>query len=81
MSRPLMHHVDELTTGEAAGYCGVSPQTIIAWCDMGRLRFTRLERGPRRIPKWEIAELLRRNGIPVPPELATAKPPRDLQPA
>jgi excisionase family DNA binding protein len=75
MSRPLKHYHNELTTGEAATYCGVSAQTIINWCEMGRLRWSRIDGGPRRIPRWEIAELLRRNNMPVPPELADAKPP------
>lgn len=78
MSRPLKKYNDDLTTGEAAGYCGVSAQTIINWCDLGRLRWARIDGGPRRIPRWEIAELLRRNNLPVPPELANAKPPAAL---
>jgi excisionase family DNA binding protein len=81
MSRPLKHYHDELTTGEAAFYCGVSAQTIINWCEMKRLRSSRIDGGPRRIPRWEVAELLRRNKMAVPPELADAKAPGTLQAA
>lgn len=59
----------DLSTGEAARHCGVSPQTIINWCEMGRLKSSRIDSGPRRIPKSEIRELLLRNNLPIPQDL------------
>lgn len=73
MTRQVKHFHDDLSTGQAAGYFGVHAQTIINWCDIGRLKWTRIDGGPRRIPRKEVAEVLRRNNLPVPPELETAQ--------
>lgn len=69
MTRPLKHFHEDLSTGEAATYFGVHSQTIINWCDMGRLNWTRVEKGPRRIPAKEVVEVLKRNKMAVPEEL------------
>lgn len=69
MARYVNHLHDDLSTGEAAYYFGVHSQTVINWCEMGRLKWRRIDGGPRRIPRREVAEVLRRNNLPVPPEL------------
>lgn len=74
MSRQVKHFHDDLSTGEAAGYFGVHAQTIINWCDIGRLKWSRIDGGPRRIPRSEVAEVLRRNKMPIPPELTEGSP-------
>ena len=69
MKRSQKHFHEDLSTGEAARFCKVHPQTIINWCDIGRLKWSRFEDGPRRIPRQEIVELLRRNRMEIPAEL------------
>lgn len=70
MTRRFASLGNDLTTGEAGIFCGVTPQTIINWCGMGRLTWTRIGRGPRRIPKSEVRLLLEKNNMPVPDGLA-----------
>lgn len=60
---------DDLTTGQVGLICGVSPQTVINWCILGRLTWKRIGRGPRRIPKSEVRLLLEKNNMPVPEAL------------
>lgn len=62
------HHVD-LSVGEAAKFLGVHTQTIRNWSDMGRIKCSRIEDGPRRIPPAEVVEVLRRNNMPIHPDL------------
>ncbi len=69
MTRHVKHIHEDLSTGEAADYFGVHPQTVINWCDLGRLKWSRFEDGPRRIPPMEVVEVLRRNKMSVPTEL------------
>lgn len=64
--RKRKHYHEDLSTGEAAEACKVNPQTIINWCELGRLSCTRIDGGPRRIPRSEVTELLRRNSMEVP---------------
>lgn len=64
------HQHQELSTGEAAAACQVNPQTIVNWIQIGRLTCTRIDGGPRRIPRSEVIELLRRNRMQVPDWLA-----------
>lgn len=59
----------DLTTGDVARICGVSPQTVINWCVAGKLQFRKLEGGHHRIPRAEVRALLTRCNIPVPPDL------------
>lgn len=57
---------ERLTTGQVATICDVSAQTVINWLDCGRFTFTRLGRGPRRIPAVEVADFLQKNNHPMP---------------
>lgn len=53
------------TTGEAAEVCKVSQQTIIRCFDSGRLRGFRVPGSKfRRIPREELIQFMRSNGIP-----------------
>lgn len=53
------------TTGEAAGVCKVSQQTIIRCFDAGRLGGFRVPGSKfRRIPREELIKFMRANGIP-----------------
>ena len=53
------------TTGEAAGLCKVSQQTIIRCFDSGRLAGFRVPGSKfRRIPREELMRFMRKNGIP-----------------
>lgn len=53
------------TTGEAAGLCKVSQQTIIRCFDSGRLDGFRVPGSKfRRIPRDELMRFMRKNGIP-----------------
>jgi excisionase family DNA binding protein len=70
--RRFRHFHEELSTGEAADFLGVERQTIVNWCKIGRLTCRRIDGGRRRIPRSEVAEVFRRNKIPVPPELERA---------
>lgn len=69
MTRLVNHTHNDLSVGEAARYFGVHAQTVRNWCDIGRLKWTRIEDGPRRIPPAEVVEVLRRNNMPIPSEL------------
>ena len=53
------------TTGEAAGVCNVSQQTIIRCFDSGRLKGFRIPGSKfRRIPRESLIAFMRENGIP-----------------
>lgn len=53
------------TTGEAAGVCNVSQQTIIRCFDSGRLKGFRIPGSRfRRIPRESLMAFMRENGIP-----------------
>lgn len=54
------------TTGEAAGLCRVSQQTIIRCFDSGKLKGFRVPGSRfRRIPREELLRFMRKNDIPV----------------
>jgi excisionase family DNA binding protein len=69
MTRQVNHTHNDLSVGEAARYFGVHAQTVRNWCDIGRLKWSRIEDGPRRIPPAEVIEVLRRNHMEIPPRL------------
>lgn len=68
------HQHEDLSTGEAAEACKVNPQTIINWIAIGRLSCKRIDGGPRRIPRADVIELLRRNNIAIPDWLGEPQP-------
>ena len=56
------------TTGEAAKICKVSQQTIIRCFDSGQLRGFRVPGSKfRRIPRDQLYEFMKKNGIPTDP--------------
>jgi len=78
-----------LTTGEASRLLGVTAQTVINWMESGRLPFTRVERGRRRVRPADLRALIESAGIPahkLDPELwtrlvdATRKPEASIHP-
>ena len=56
---------------------GVAVASIAKWIDAGQLKAGRTPGGHRRIAKKDLIEFLRRQGLPMPPELAVP-PPRVL---
>jgi len=57
---------DLLTTGEAAGLCGVSQQTIIRCFDSGRIEGFRIPGSRfRRIPRHNLIKFMKENNIPL----------------
>lgn len=71
---PVITEVNDstLSTGEAAGFLGVSRQAVVRSIDRGTFQpLPRLFPGAhRRIPVSEVVEYMNRNKIPVPLELA-----------
>jgi excisionase family DNA binding protein len=59
-----------LTTGEVAGYCGVTLRTVIRWIDKGHLPAYKLPgRGNNRVRLVDFLNFLDRYGMPLPPAL------------
>lgn len=58
-----------LTTYEASQLLGVSLPTVINWIKAGRLSAHRTPGGHRRIDRDALISLIRRHGLPMPPEL------------
>lgn len=53
-----------LTTGQAAAIAGVTPMSVIRWCEAGELRFERTPGGHRRIALTSLRERLLVRGTP-----------------
>ena len=54
------------TTGEVAGICNISQQTVIRCFDSGRLRGFRVPGSKfRRIPREALIQFMKENGIPL----------------
>ena len=51
------------TTTKVADLFMVSSQTVINWSDKGKLKFNRLDDGPRRYSSNDLIEFIRDNGI------------------
>ena len=58
-----------LTTYEVSQLLGVSLPTVINWIKAGRLSAHRTPGGHRRIERDALVSLIRRHGLPMPPEL------------
>lgn len=59
------------TTGAVARLCGVCMKTAGKWIDSGRLKGYRIPGGQdRRVLRSDLLAFLRREGMPLPPELA-----------
>ena len=58
-----------LSTITAARLLGVAAASIANWIDSGKLKAGRTPGGHRRIAREELMDFLRRQGLPVPPEL------------
>jgi CheY-like chemotaxis protein len=63
------------TTSEAARICHVERATIIRWIDVGILKAFKTPTGRNKIICEDLVDLLKKNGMPIPPELKElAKP-------
>ena len=63
-----------LSTTEAARLLGVAVGSVSNWIDAGKLKAGRTPGGHRRIQTTDLLEFVRRQGLPVPPELLRCEP-------
>ncbi len=56
---------DIFTVHTAAGYCQVTPQTIINWIEAGHIKFYRTVGGHRRMKRADLERFMERQGIPI----------------
>lgn len=66
----------DLTSGQAAKYCGVSVRTLLNWINKGFIEAYKLpgERGDHRIQPDALVSFMERSEIPIPQELEEQKP-------
>ena len=56
---------EHYTTGEIAKICGISSQTVVNYCNKGRIKAEQSPiTGYRRISKAALVEFIRKNGLP-----------------
>ncbi|WP_372836107.1 response regulator [Pontibacterium sp.] len=68
-----------LTTGDIAKYCDVNQRTVIRWLDKGVLKGFKLPgRGNNRVKLDDFVSFLKKNGMPIPDELAKEGQPKVL---
>lgn len=65
---------DTLSTSAVARLLGVAVGSVSNWIDQGQLKAGRTPGGHRRIEAGDIVSFLRRQKLPVPPELMPAHP-------
>jgi excisionase family DNA binding protein len=63
-----------LSTSAVARLLGVAPGSVINWIDQGQLKAGRTPGGHRRIARKDLVAFLRRQKLPIPPELGAASP-------
>ncbi len=63
-----------LTTSKVARILGSAVKSVANWIDAGQLPAGRTPGGHRRVDVDDLVAFLRRQNLPVPPELATAQP-------
>jgi len=63
-----------LSTSEAAKLCGVGVRSLAGWIDQGFLKAGKTPGGHRRIDAKDLVDFLRRQGLPIPPQLAPSAP-------
>jgi excisionase family DNA binding protein len=61
---PEMDRAEVLSVNKASQYCKVSPQTIVNWINVGKLKAYRTAGGHRRIVKSDLDEFLERHNMP-----------------
>jgi len=59
-----MDRAEVLSVNKAGRYCKVSPQTIVNWINLGKLKAYRTAGGHRRIVKSDLDEFLERYNMP-----------------
>ncbi len=62
---------DIFTVHKAAGYCQVTPKTIINWIDAGHITYYRTVGGHRRMKRSDLEHFMKQQGIPIPIAEAT----------
>lgn len=66
-----MSDIRVYTTGDVAAFCNVRKMTVARWVDRGELPAHQLPgRGDRRITHEDLLNFMRKNGFPLPSELA-----------
>jgi excisionase family DNA binding protein len=60
---------DAYTTSEVGQICKVDDATVGLWVEQGKLRVNQTLGGARRIPKKDLVDFLKKNNIPLPPDL------------
>ncbi len=63
-----------LSTSHVARILGVAVGSVANWIDQGQLKAGRTPGGHRRVTTEDLVEFLRRQKLPVPPELAPLSP-------
>ena len=63
-----------LSTSQVARILGVAVGSVANWIDQGQLKAGRTPGGHRRVTAEDLVEFLRRQKLPVPPELAPLPP-------
>lgn len=60
-----------MTTGDVAAWCGVHFRTVLRWIERGHLKAFKLpsSRGDHRIRVEDFLDFLKKNDIPIPPQL------------
>ncbi len=67
-----------LSTSQVADLLNVAVKSVINWVDQGQLKAGRTPGGHRRVTAGDLVEFLRRQQLPVPPELVEQAAPRVL---
>ena len=62
------------STTTVARLLGVAVGSVSNWIDQGKLGAGRTPGGHRRVPKQSLVSFLRRQNLPIPPELVTSRP-------
>ncbi len=61
---------DVFTVYKASQYCKVSPQTIINWIESGYINAYKTPGGHRRISVKDLESFMKKQGMPIPEEVA-----------
>lgn len=62
-----------ISTIQAAQMLGVAVSSVAKWIDEGKLRAGRTPGGHRRIEREDLVDFLRRQKLPIPPELSPSR--------
>lgn len=63
-----------LSTAAAAKLCNMGIRSLAGWIDQGLLKAGKTPGGHRRIEVKDLVDFLRRQGLPIPPQLVSSVP-------